>query len=297
MKKVIISLLFCILPCCVFAKAHYLNTGTLHNDHVDFALVVAMPSEATYMCHHYFNGCSNPTKIDHIKFYRGTVDHHAAVLVISGVGIVNSTLATTVMINQFHPHYSVFLGSSGGINPNLKVGDVIIGGKVFDYNFGNFSPRLGQPVYPKSQHSELIDPNNQQTMPLVYGVDYQQRSLLPIVDKVIKGYKTVPLSPQMVVHHQTYHPNVEMGTIADSSIFPTTNAETKIERRAHVDVVAFEDQAFLQTCWLYKRECLVIRSASNMLPFDKSNPSAVAQIAGMYAGKVAVKIFSQATES
>ena len=63
-------------------------------------------------------------------------------------------------------------------------------------------------------------------------------------------------------------------------------------KKAHVNVVAFENQAFLQTCWVYGKSCVAVRAVSNRLPVDTSNSSTAASLAGEYASKVSVMLLA-----
>ena len=152
--------------------------STPNNTPVDFGFIVPMPSEADYVCRQYFDGCKRIVIIDQVKFYLGHINQRSAVLAISGVGAVNTTIVTTVMTQHFQPSVTALIGSSGGINPSLREGDVVIGGDVYDYNFGTFNTELAQPTYPKTQQAELMNPNNEEDMPLVFGVNHQRLKLL-----------------------------------------------------------------------------------------------------------------------
>jgi len=122
-------------------------------------IVVSMESEAQYVCQHYFNECKKPVVKNNIEFYEGSFAGHPAVLAMSGVGLVQSALTTTTLVDNYHPSVMVLLGSSGGINARNE-GDVVIGGKVFDLEFGTYDPKQDAPIYPEGNASDLFDPNN-----------------------------------------------------------------------------------------------------------------------------------------
>ena len=96
--------------------------------------------------------------IDNVRFYNGTVANHPAILAISGVGLVNPTIATTVLLNHYHPQVTVMLGSAGGIRMN-HLGDVAIGSRVFNLEFGTFDQKDDRNVYPASEQGELYPPS------------------------------------------------------------------------------------------------------------------------------------------
>ena len=84
-------------------------------------------------------------KIADFVFYKGQLNQKDVVLVQSGIGKVASTIATTLIIQQFSPKYVINTGSAGGFDPELKVGDIAVGDKLvhhdvdvtaFNYEFG-----------------------------------------------------------------------------------------------------------------------------------------------------------------
>lgn len=245
-------------------------------------IVISMESEAQYICKHYFNDCKKPITHNGVAFYEGQFANESAILVISGVGLVNSSIATDTLDDVYHPNTMVMIGSAGGINAS-HAGDVVIGGKVFDLDFGTYDPTIDAPTYPKANTSDLFDPNNNQRQPLVLGTATDPQ-LQSVANDTVEYFTHNPLPPE--VKGET-SPTVQVGTIADSTIFYTPDSMTEEIKKAGVDAIAFEDIAFLQTCWALKTKCVTFRSVSNVLPFDKSNPSASAEYAGQNATLVA----------
>ncbi|KAA8362409.1 5'-methylthioadenosine/adenosylhomocysteine nucleosidase [Leuconostoc carnosum] len=81
--------------------------------------------------------------------YRG----HDVILTESGIGKVAAASATTVMIDNFQPDLIVNTGSAGALDPDLKIGDEVIGTRVaysdvdvtvFGYEFGQLP---NKPLY------------------------------------------------------------------------------------------------------------------------------------------------------
>lgn len=245
-------------------------------------VVVSMESEAQYVCAHNFSGCKNPLLKNYMVFYKGTFAGKPAVLSISGVGLVNSTLATSAMINNFHPNIITMLGSSGGINSRHQ-GNVIIGGKVFNVDFGTFSIKADAPTYPKGSHSDLYDPNNEKYDPLVLGTE-KTPALQATAEKTVRHFTQHPLKAEIPGGTQ---PGVKIGVIGDSSVFYTPDNMTAELKKAGVDAIAFEDIGFLKTCWSLETTCVTIRAVSNALPVSKGNPPASASYAGQNAALVA----------
>lgn len=79
-------------------------------------------------------------------FYLGELAGKNIVLVQSGIGKVAAAVATTLMICQFKPDCIINTGSAGGFDPELNVGDVVIGTEVrhHDVDVTAFGYELGQ---------------------------------------------------------------------------------------------------------------------------------------------------------
>ncbi|GGE43107.1 5'-methylthioadenosine/S-adenosylhomocysteine nucleosidase [Pullulanibacillus camelliae] len=78
-------------------------------------------------------------------FYTGKIDDQDVVVLQSGIGKVNAAMATTLLINTYHPDVIINTGSAGGFNTALNVGDIVISTEVvhhdvdvtaFDYTLG-----------------------------------------------------------------------------------------------------------------------------------------------------------------
>ena len=137
-------------------------------------------------------------------------------------------------------------------------------------------------IYPNANSSDLFNPNNNKNDPLILGTQTDTH-LQSIADETVEYFKNHPLSPEVLGGTA---PTVKVDVIADSSVFYTPDSTTEEIKKAGVDVIAFEDIGFLETCWLLKEKCITFRSVSNLLPFDKSNPSASAEYAGQNSALV-----------
>ncbi|HLK61517.1 MAG TPA: 5'-methylthioadenosine/S-adenosylhomocysteine nucleosidase, partial [Chthonomonadaceae bacterium] len=64
------------------------------------------------------------TKIANVPFITGKLGGRRIVLARCGVGKVNAAMTVTLLLDHFHPHYVVFTGSAGALDPALAPGDV-----------------------------------------------------------------------------------------------------------------------------------------------------------------------------
>ncbi len=80
-----------------------------------------------------------------ITVYRGTFKGAEIVLAKFGIGKVNATICTQMLIDLYQPKELVFTGVAGGLLPNMRVGDLVIGSHLiqYDMNLTAFGRRHG----------------------------------------------------------------------------------------------------------------------------------------------------------
>ena len=66
------------------------------------------------------------TKHQNIDFFMGQLDGQNVVLCKSGIGKVYSSIATTVLIQNYHPNFIINIGSAGSLDLKIRVGSVVI---------------------------------------------------------------------------------------------------------------------------------------------------------------------------
>ncbi|TYL49182.1 5'-methylthioadenosine/S-adenosylhomocysteine nucleosidase [Marinomonas sp. IMCC 4694] len=68
------------------------------------------------------------------EFYVGQFEGKDVVLLKSGIGKVNAAVSTTLLLSQFTPDYVINIGSAGGYDTDLNVGDVVISDEVLHHD-------------------------------------------------------------------------------------------------------------------------------------------------------------------
>lgn len=68
------------------------------------------------------------------EFYVGQFEGKDVVLLKSGIGKVNAAISTTLLLSQFKPDYVINIGSAGGYDTDLSVGDVVISDEVLHHD-------------------------------------------------------------------------------------------------------------------------------------------------------------------
>lgn len=74
-------------------------------------------------------------RIADLIFYSGETSDKKLVMVNSGIGKVNASRCTQLLIDLFHPDYIINSGIAGGIDESLSVGDVVIGEELVQHDF------------------------------------------------------------------------------------------------------------------------------------------------------------------
>lgn len=81
-----------------------------------------------------------------IEMLTGQLGQHELILVKSGIGKVNASLSTSLLIERFQPDYVINTGSAGGLSPQLKIGDLVIADSLayHDVDVTAFGYQYGQ---------------------------------------------------------------------------------------------------------------------------------------------------------
>ncbi len=93
-----------------------------------------MPIEADY-----FASLLTGVKVEHsgnATFHIGTLNGYPVVVVKTGKGLENTAAATAIGIERYRPAAIINQGTSGGHDPSLNVGDIVLG--KFAVNSNNF---------------------------------------------------------------------------------------------------------------------------------------------------------------
>lgn len=64
------------------------------------------------------------------SFVSGTIYDQEVILTESGIGKVQAAMATTILLDRYHPDFVVNTGSAGALGKGLKVGDQLIADRL-----------------------------------------------------------------------------------------------------------------------------------------------------------------------
>ena len=188
--------------------------------------------------------------IEGIQFLTGTLNEQNVVIARTGVGKVNAAMTATLVIEHFRPNRVIFTGVAGGLNPDLRIGDIVIAQKTAQHDLG----RLESAEIENFGVRNLI---NGKRNPVFFPAD---PGLLQITETVLADIKLSPLqTPQ-----GQRHPRIIRGTVVTGDVFVASDAKkTDLHKDLGADAVEMEGAAVAQICWQRNVPCLVIRSLSD----------------------------------
>ena len=70
-----------------------------------------------------------------LNFVKGKINGKKVIVVKCGIGKVNAARTTQILIDNFKINKIINIGAAGGINPELKIQDIVIGEKIVQYDF------------------------------------------------------------------------------------------------------------------------------------------------------------------
>jgi len=195
---------------------------------------------------------STKVKIGNRTYHTGLINKHKVVIVFSRWGKVAAAATTTTLILKFNVTKIIFTGVAGAIDPNLNIGDIVIGQKFFQHDMDarplmqEFEIPLLQKIYFNSDEglSKLIYDRINQS-------DVSKWSL----DNNIKNSSSI----------QNTSPKIHFGDIASGDHF-FANSDSKLklkEKIPSVCCVEMEGAALAQVCYEFTIPFAVIRVISD----------------------------------
>ena len=217
-----------------------------------------------------------------IRFTTGSLKDRRVVLAHSGMGKVNAAMAATLLVEQFQPTHVLFTGIAGGLNPDLRPGDVVIGAKTAYHDYGEWTPegfRVGR----------TVDPFTGKPNPLFFPAN---PGLLAVAEKAALELKLAPV--KTASGERT--PRVVTGVIVTGDAFVASAAKKDALRKEfNADATEMEGAAVAQICWQRRVPCVILRSLSdsagakaqeNVLFFEKSAAQNAALLVTSIVGRL-----------
>jgi adenosylhomocysteine nucleosidase len=181
-----------------------------------------------------------------IDFYKGKLKGKKVVILKAGVGKVNAAYSTAILVQNFKLSSLIFTGVAGGLDPEALPGDLVIGEKLVQYDFGKVDS-LGFSVSPfrkisGGQHGELY-------------ID-SDKDLLQISQNAAAHVEFVPIANRQ--------PKVFSGVIATGDIFVSSNEKANwLYTEFDALATEMEGAAVAHICRTLDIPFIVIRSCSD----------------------------------
>lgn len=165
-------------------------------------------------------------------FYDGTLYGIPVTLVKSGIGKVNASIATTLLIERFNVDAVINTGSAGGINEGLAIGDLVVATEL-SYN----------------------DTDNR-----VFNYTYGQ---IPAMPETYESNKKLNQRIAAVAESQDWTVSSGQIVTGDSFISSQTQIDTIKNHFPNALVTEMEGAAVAQTCYQFDVPFTVIRAVSD----------------------------------
>ncbi|AFK02129.1 MTA/SAH nucleosidase [Emticicia oligotrophica DSM 17448] len=190
------------------------------------------------------------------EYKTGKLSGKKVVIAQTGIGKVNASITTTLIIKVFRPKSIIFTGVAGAVSSELNQGDILIGKKLSYHDYGRLT-NDSLKFYPtRNPHTGNFNPQF-----------FLSDSLMILMSekaaKEVVLQKITPNSPT---------PRILAGTIVTGDTFVASSiAVAGFKRNYQADATEMEGAAVAQICFQQKLPFLIIRSIS-----DKANEAAPA---------------------
>lgn len=165
--------------------------------------------------------------------YEGQINGLKVILVQTGVGKVNAARTAQLIIDKYNIKYIINVGTAGGLNNQLDIGDIVIGEKLIQHDF------------------DITAFGHEKGYITGIGTTFKSN------EKLIKKAQNIM--------KKLNNTNIIIGTIASGDIFCTEiGMKDKIRNKFNADCVEMESAAVAQVCTLDEIPFIVIRSISDV---------------------------------
>ncbi len=165
------------------------------------------------------------------KFVVGNLFGNDAVLCTSGVGKVNSSFGTTLLVKDFGADVILNLGVVGSIDTNLKLFDLVVGSCAMQYDFDT----SGSGILVRGQVDGFAD------------------KFIPLTQKYLQGFK---------------EKGYKIGRLATTDAFKFVQENLDFLRQNEMAVEDMEIGAIAQVCIFLGADLVSVKSVSNKVDKD-----------------------------
>lgn len=178
----------------------------------------------------YFD-LKNEYHLFELNFYEGFINNIECILVECGIGKVNASRTTQILIDNYDVDIIINVGVAGSVSDNLNVGDIVIGDKLVQHDF------------------DITAFNH-------------EKGYIPNVGKYLDADEYLLNLCQQIIVPNDY--KVYRGVIASGDIFCSSEKmSNKIHDKFNALCVEMEGASIAQVCYLCNIPFLVLRSISD----------------------------------
>ena len=141
-------------------------------------LICAIPEELAHL--RDVLDTRDTVEIAGLRFDHGRLDGHDVILVGAGVGKVNAAVTATVLCERFQCRLIVFSGVAGGLDPELRIGDVVIADRTIQHDAGVIEDERLQTY--QAGHVPFFNPTEQLGYPVDTGLLARVKAALVDLD-------------------------------------------------------------------------------------------------------------------
>jgi len=244
----------------------------VHNrDKPVIGIIGAMKEEVNALIHEL--GGMRRISIARMTFYRGILGDHRVVVVKCGIGKVNATLCTYILIERFKASRVIFTGVAGALARGLRIGDIVVSSHTVqhDFDLSVFGRQKGEVPCP----AELLDIGERLVDRLdawYHKGDFSGGSarLVPADQRLIVAAKR---AYGLVSGRMRHPPALHVGVVASGDKFVSTRAEAaRLHREFGALCAEMEGAATGYICFRSAVPFVVLRAisdtADNKAPVD-----------------------------
>lgn len=172
------------------------------------------------------------------EFTLGKINSHEVVLLKSGIGKVNAAMSTTLLNHKYPCELVINIGSAGGFDDQLHIGDIVIGSEIRNYD---------------------VDVT-------AFGYEYGQ---IPKMPAYFQSDKTLISIAENCALNFTAHKIVK-GLIISGDSFMNNLVQINYIKEKFTRILAAEMEAcaIAQVCYLFKIPFIIVRAISDSVGID-----------------------------
>lgn len=174
-------------------------------------------------------------KIYELIFLEGKINEKECVLVEGGVGKVNSSRTTQILIDKYNIEYIINVGSAGSATDELAIGDIVIGKRVVQHDFD------------------------------ITAFGHKKGYISNVGEYVLSDEHLIKRFEDAIKELNNREIKIKIGTIATGDIFCTElKMKNKIREKFEADAIEMEAASIAQVCYLDSIPFIILRSISDI---------------------------------